>query len=709
MNDFADEYIKEIKNEDILAKFGQDFSKDSFKYKNIIVNDDIFERLALILQKPEKNTPLLIGKAGTGKTAIMQALAYKIAYEPNTIPSFFHNKKIIGLSLNDLQSGTWYVGIAEHRTRNLIRELEQNPNIIVFLDEFHVITSVARNKEQESGFANALKPALARGSLKLVGATTNQEYKKYLTKDKALLRRLNIISIQEPDRDAMLNLLFARAKYYKAEISKQDALLLIDLSNKYLPEFANPDKSIDILQECITSLKQHLPVFSNKYKQEKENELKHYLLEQSKKQKEKYGFCDAELEFLNKHKDELDLYFSITTTKIKQNDNLQNNKIPALVNSAYFFLSDETRMHNRNVEEEIYENIKEKSTKSINQLKQESSSKEQDKNKNNIKDILDEWFKLNAKVQITNDIIYKTIFYKLRLPSFFANAKMWDEISNQIQEESAKFGFKEQGKVFFNKFLQNIINPTNNNFFYFHLKNINDYNFVSEFLQKLAIICQSNFLKIDKSDFYKHQQDFNLKNELEINNYNFVLLTGFVKSSPILEGGDAGTTSMHSNAVFNDVLLSAIKNNPYSLFFIIEKNFIDTQITPFKIEFVKNNDIELELVLNEIVESLRSLGCSVSFEDDFKQQLLKDFANSKDKDLGQLKELLFDYAINKLKAGYKNIIFSTKNEKNNKIDLIEDDYKMLDYTTQASKKEIVKQDNNELENSNLFIKHKIMN
>lgn len=219
----------------------------------VIGRDDEINRLVEILCRRTKNNPILIGEAGVGKTAVVEGLASRIA--SGEVPSSLMNKKIISLDMASVVSGTKYRGEFEERMQKILKEISECGDIILFIDEIHTLVG-AGGAEGAIDASNILKPALARGEIKCIGATTIQEYKKYIEQDKALDRRFQQIMIKEPSRDATIGILNKLKPIYEKfhKVIIPDSLIesLVDLSNKYIYNRHNPDKSIDVLDEVCS-------------------------------------------------------------------------------------------------------------------------------------------------------------------------------------------------------------------------------------------------------------------------------------------------------------------------------------------------------------------------------------------------------------------------------------------------------------------------
>lgn len=220
------------------------------KLDPVIGREKEINRLIEILCRRTKNNPILIGEAGVGKTAIIEELANRIAN--GEVPSNLEDKKIISLDMATVVSGTKYRGEFEERLQKILKEISNEGDIILFIDEIHTLVG-AGGAEGAIDASNILKPALARGTIKCIGATTIQEYKKYIEQDKALDRRFQQITIEEPNKEATINILKKLKPIYEHyhHVTIPDSLIesLVELTEKYIYNRHNPDKSIDILDE----------------------------------------------------------------------------------------------------------------------------------------------------------------------------------------------------------------------------------------------------------------------------------------------------------------------------------------------------------------------------------------------------------------------------------------------------------------------------
>lgn len=237
----------------ILKKFGEDLTE---KAKNgeldpVIGRETEVQRLITVLLRRTKSNPVLIGEAGVGKTAVVELLAQKISKEQ--VPSQLIGKRIFEIDLAGMLAGTKFRGQFEERLKNVIKALEKHQEIIAFIDEIHLLAGTG-SAEGAMDAANILKPALARGKIKLIGATTFDEFKKSIEKDSALNRRFQSVQVEEPSLNETIDILKGlREKYEKYHnIEVYDEVLgeIVDMSARYIFDRQMPDKAIDILDEA---------------------------------------------------------------------------------------------------------------------------------------------------------------------------------------------------------------------------------------------------------------------------------------------------------------------------------------------------------------------------------------------------------------------------------------------------------------------------
>ncbi len=222
---------------------------------NITGREKELNELIEALCKKDKSNAILIGEAGVGKTAIVEALAKKI--NNNDVPEYLKNKQIIELTMSSIVSGTRYRGEFEEKIEKIISEFESNEDLILFIDEIHTMVG-AGGAEGAIDASNILKPYLARNKIKCIGATTVNEYNKTISKDKALNRRFQIIKVNEPTKEETLNILKNTKKYYEkyhnVKINNKDLKFIIEITDKDKTK-KNPDKSLELLDLLCTKTK----------------------------------------------------------------------------------------------------------------------------------------------------------------------------------------------------------------------------------------------------------------------------------------------------------------------------------------------------------------------------------------------------------------------------------------------------------------------
>ena len=248
-DEFTTKLIKKTKKRKkklLIEELGTDLVSiaKNKKLDPVIGRDKELKRLIEILCRRKKNNPILIGKAGVGKTAIVEELANLIS--KNEVPINLQNKRIISLDMATVVSGTKYRGEFEERMQKIIKEVSEENNIILFIDEIHTLVG-AGGAEGAIDASNILKPALARGTIKCIGATTTNEYKKYIETDKALERRFQPIIIEEPNIEQTIKILEKLKpiyeQYHKVKIPDYLLKNIVELSNKYIYD-SNRDNTI---------------------------------------------------------------------------------------------------------------------------------------------------------------------------------------------------------------------------------------------------------------------------------------------------------------------------------------------------------------------------------------------------------------------------------------------------------------------------------
>jgi len=258
MNNPATKIKNKLKKNQALEFFTTDLtaSPNIKKMDPVIGRDKEISRLIQILCRRQKNNPVLLGDPGVGKTAIVEGLAQKIAN--GDVPDDLLNKKVLQLDIGLLIAGTIYRGEFEGRLKQLLDEIKSDPNIIIFIDELHTIVG-AGSSSGTLDAANILKPALARGEIRCIGATTFEEFKKSIESDPALERRFQSVVVNEPSLAEALQILKGLAgnyeKYHQIKISDEALTAAVTLADRYYPEKFFPDKAIDVLDEASSAKK----------------------------------------------------------------------------------------------------------------------------------------------------------------------------------------------------------------------------------------------------------------------------------------------------------------------------------------------------------------------------------------------------------------------------------------------------------------------
>ncbi len=226
------------------------------KLDPVIGRDDEIRRVLQILSRRTKNNPILIGEPGTGKTAIVEGLAHRIIR--GDVPENLKDKQIFSLDMGALVAGAKYKGEFEERLKAVINEVIKSENVILFIDEIHTLVGAGKG-EGAMDAANILKPALARGELRSIGATTLDEYQKYFEKDKALERRFQTVMVNEPDEPNSISILRGLKERYenhhKVRIQDDAIIAAVELSNRYITDRFLPDKAIDLMDEAAAKLR----------------------------------------------------------------------------------------------------------------------------------------------------------------------------------------------------------------------------------------------------------------------------------------------------------------------------------------------------------------------------------------------------------------------------------------------------------------------
>jgi ATP-dependent Clp protease ATP-binding subunit ClpC len=250
-------------NTPVLDQFSRDLTDMSRegKFDPIIGRDREIERVIQILSRRTKNNPCLIGEPGVGKTAIAEGLAQKIS--EGNIPETLKNKRVVALDLSSMVAGSKYRGEFEERIKKALAEIKAAGNVLLFIDEIHTIVG-AGAAEGAIDASNILKPSLARGEIQLIGATTLDEYRKYIEKDSALERRFQPVKVDEPSEDEAIDILRGLKDMYEAHhkvhIKDEAVIASVKLSNRYITDRFLPDKAIDLIDEAASKVR--LSVFT---------------------------------------------------------------------------------------------------------------------------------------------------------------------------------------------------------------------------------------------------------------------------------------------------------------------------------------------------------------------------------------------------------------------------------------------------------------
>ena len=257
-NEKSNKISEENTNTPLLDKYGRDLNElaKNNKIDPVIGRNREIERVIQILSRRTKNNPVLIGEPGVGKTAVAEGLAQRLIQ--GLTPKILANKRIISLSMALLVAGAKYRGEFEDRLKKIIDEITQAQNIILFIDELHTLVGAGAS-EGSLDAANILKPALSRGEIQIIGATTLKEYKKYIEKDAALERRFQTIMVEEPTvEDAISILMGIRDKYEKfhcAKITDKAIEAAVKISHRYITDRFLPDKAIDLMDEAAAKVR----------------------------------------------------------------------------------------------------------------------------------------------------------------------------------------------------------------------------------------------------------------------------------------------------------------------------------------------------------------------------------------------------------------------------------------------------------------------
>ena len=330
--------VRKGSNTPILDNFSRDLIKmaEEGKIDPVVGRDKEVKRISQILSRKKKNNDVIVGEAGVGKSALVEKLALMI-YKGDC-PSNLLDKRIMSLDLTSLVAGTKYRGQFEERIKAIINELQEAPNVIIFIDELHTMVG-AGNASGAMDAANILKPALARGELQCIGATTFDEFKKHIEKDAALVRRFQKIVLQEPTEEETLEILKNLTTSYQDfhKVSYEEGVLetIVKLSGRYITDRQFPDKAIDVLDELGSEkrVSSKIPEVIEKLKKEidiiKEKKVQ---VVKSQNYEQAAKLRDEERKVTTKLDEE----------KSKWSDKQKDNKIPVSLDDVYDIVSDMT-------------------------------------------------------------------------------------------------------------------------------------------------------------------------------------------------------------------------------------------------------------------------------------------------------------------------------------------------------------------------------
>ena len=329
---------KKGSNTPILDNFSRDLIKlaEEGKIDPIIGRDKEVKRIAQILSRKKKNNAVIVGDAGVGKTAIVEKLALMI--QKGECPTVLLDKRIMSLDLTSLVAGTKYRGQFEERIKAILTELQDAPNVIVFIDELHTMVG-AGNASGAMDAANIMKPALARGEMQCIGATTFDEYKKHIEKDGALSRRFQKVILKEPTQAETIailkNLQNSYQDFHKVNYEDNVIETVVKLAGRYITDRQFPDKAIDVLDELGAEkrVSSQIPESIEKLKKEIE-EIKEKKLDVVKKQIYEQA---AKL-----RDEERKITVKLDEEKKKWMDSQKDNKVPVSIDDVYSVVSEMT-------------------------------------------------------------------------------------------------------------------------------------------------------------------------------------------------------------------------------------------------------------------------------------------------------------------------------------------------------------------------------
>jgi ATP-dependent Clp protease ATP-binding subunit ClpC len=322
----------------ILDNFSRDLTKlaEEGKIDPVVGRDKEVKRIAQILSRKKKNNAVVVGDAGVGKTALVEKLALMI--HKGECPSNLLDKRLVSLDLTSLVAGTKYRGQFEERIKAILNELQEVSNVIVFIDELHTMVG-AGNASGSMDAANIMKPALARGEIQCIGATTFDEYKKHLEKDSALVRRFQKIILKEPTQhetnEILNNLKSSYESFHKVQYEENVVETITKLCARYITDRQFPDKAIDVLDELGSEkrVSSKIPEIIEKLKKEADEiKEKKVMVVKTQNYEQAAKLRDEERKVLTR----------LESEKLKWTDGLKENKTPVTIDDVYQIVSEMT-------------------------------------------------------------------------------------------------------------------------------------------------------------------------------------------------------------------------------------------------------------------------------------------------------------------------------------------------------------------------------
>jgi ATP-dependent Clp protease ATP-binding subunit ClpC len=322
----------------ILDNFSRDLTKlaEEGKIDPVVGRDKEVKRIAQILSRKKKNNAVVVGDAGVGKTALVEKLALMI--HKGECPSNLLDKRLVSLDLTSLVAGTKYRGQFEERIKAILNELQEVSNVIVFIDELHTMVG-AGNASGSMDAANIMKPALARGEIQCIGATTFDEYKKHLEKDSALVRRFQKVILKEPTQhetnEILNNLKSSYESFHKVQYEENVVETITKLCARYITDRQFPDKAIDVLDELGSEkrVSSKIPEIIEKLKKEADEiKEKKVMVVKTQNYEQAAKLRDEERKVLTR----------LESEKLKWTDGLKDNKTPITIDDVYEIVSEMT-------------------------------------------------------------------------------------------------------------------------------------------------------------------------------------------------------------------------------------------------------------------------------------------------------------------------------------------------------------------------------